>query len=110
MSEQLLVRLTKRNSSREMYSPIQRHIDNEKHERFRHFVFVFRIYFRLDLDLDSKNWFASTSCPSSFFLLLLLFSIPLLTPEEDQRLKALVFFIFFMCRHVGEYISLELSR
>ena len=43
-----------------------------------------------------------------FFLLLLLFSIPLLTPDEDQVSKALVFFIFFMCRHIGEYISLEL--
>ena len=42
------------------------------------------------------------------YLLLLLFSIPLLTPDEDQVSKALVFFIFFMCRHIGEYISLEL--
>ena len=43
-----------------------------------------------------------------FFLLVSLFSIPLLTPEEDQLSKALVFFIFCVCRRVGEYISLEL--
>ena len=36
-----------------------------------------------------------------------MFSVPLLTPEEDQRSKALVFFIFFVYR-VGEYVSLEL--
>ena len=48
MSEQLLVRMTKQNSSREMYSPYT--------------------------------------------------SIPLLTPDEDQRSKAFVFFIFFMCK------------
>ena len=37
MSEQLLVRLTKWNSSREMYLPIQWHTkDNQKHKRFRY--------------------------------------------------------------------------
>ena len=42
MSEQLLVvKSTKQNSSREMYSPIRRHKkNNEKHKRFRHMGFV----------------------------------------------------------------------
>ena len=65
MSEHLLLRLAKQNSSREMYSPI-RHIKKIKN--------------------------------TSAFL----------TPDGDLVSKALVFFIFFMCRRIGEYISLEL--
>ena len=61
------MRLTRQNSSREMYSPIRRHIKKMKKTR------------------------------AAF-----------LTPDEDQVSKALVFFIFFMCRCIGEYISLEL--
>ena len=67
MSEHLLLRLAKQNSSREMYSPI-RHIKKIKN--------------------------------TSAFL----------TPDGDLVSKALVFFIFFMCRRIGEYISLELFR
>ena len=49
-----------------------------------------------NLRLDSENCFSSYLL--LFFLLLLFFSIPLLTPDEDLRSKALVFFIFFMCK------------
>ena len=67
MSEHLLLRLAKQNSSREMYSPI-RHIKKIKN--------------------------------TSAFL----------TPDGDLVSKALVFFIFFMCRRIGEYMFPELSH
>ena len=88
----MLVRLTKQNSSREMYSPIRRHIKKMKNTSAfdtwsssgvrRGIVNNKRIVVLLQLLV----------C-----LLLLLFTIPLLTPDEDQVSKALVFFIFFMC-------------
>ena len=47
-------------------------------------------------------------CPLLFFLLLL-FSVSLLRPEEDNFLsKVLVCYCFLVFRRIGEYVSLDL--
>ena len=103
----MLVRLTKQNGSKEMYSPIGRHVKTMKNTSAfdtwsssgvrRGIVNNKRIVVLLPLLV----------CLLLFFLVLLLFTIPLLTPDKDQVSKALVFFIFFTCRRIGQYISLE---
>ena len=77
----------------------------EEEERVVHTLLHFRHFddVLLNLRLDSENCFVQLLVYLLFFLLLL-FSIPLLTPEEDQVSKALVFFIFFVCRRVGTFL------
>ena len=103
MSEQVLVRLTKQNSSREMYSPIRRHIKEQLKTQ---------ALSTHGLCLELKRDFYLSSTPDedrgskALVFLTVLYHLSS-TPDEDHGSKGLVFLIVL---YVSSIFLLHLTK